>query len=205
MKFVFPRPSILNIVLFFMLLTEVFLLWPQNSFSEPAHNSQPQPTLIPTRTPTPTPIPFFPPQRLRIPKISIDTNIEKVGVGDDGKLLVSSIPENVGWYRMGRMPGEKGAAVIVGHLDRVTGAAAVFYNLRQLDVGDEVYVTDEMGKEMKFLIFRKISYPVNAMSLEEIFHGESESSILNLITCDGIFTPGFGYSHRIVLSAQRVQ
>lgn len=205
MRVIFSRPSLLNIILFFIVLTEVFLLWPQNSFSESEHTVVAKLSPTPTLTPTPTPIPFFPPQRLRIPKINIDTNVEKVGVGDDGKLLVSSIPENVGWYRMGRMPGEKGTAVIVGHLDRVTGAPAVFYNLRQLEIGDEVYVTDQMGKQMKFLIHKKESYPVNDMPLQDVFHGESTSSILNLITCDGFFTPGYGYSHRIVISAQRVE
>lgn len=200
---VLKKVTPLNFVLFFLVIAEIFLLWPQNSFSQSVKSQIAAPTAIPTMTPTPTPIPYFPPSRLVIPKIEVDTTVEHVGVGDDGTLLVSSIPENVGWYRMGRMPGENGTAVIVGHLDMASGAPAVFYNLRQLEMGDEVYVTDERGKQMKFVIINKQSYPLDQIPLEEVFHGEGRA-ILNLITCDGDYIPGIGYTHRIVISAERV-
>src|SRR5207237_9385204 len=74
-----------------------------------------------------------------IPAIGVDAAIESVGLDSQGKLASPSSPLKVGWYRLGSRPGGAGNAVFDGHLDWA-GGQGVFWNLRQLAVGDRIMV-----------------------------------------------------------------
>jgi len=95
---------------------------------------------------------------------------------------------NVGWYRSGTIPGERGSAVIDGHLDRPGGSPAVFWNLRKVHVGDAVMVIDAQGKTTRFHVTRVAFYEPQAAPLQEIF-GNDDGTYLNLITCAGDWIP----------------
>ncbi len=126
------------------------------------------------------------PARLLIPAIGVNAFIESVGVTPGGELAVPQRRpwDDVGWYASGPRPGERGSAVIDGHLDRTGGSPAVFWRLRDMRVGDEVTVIDVAGKTLVFHV-REIEYytPQNA-PIQQIF-GNSNGSYLNLITCAG--------------------
>jgi LPXTG-site transpeptidase (sortase) family protein len=126
------------------------------------------------------------PARLLIPAIGVNAFIESVGVTPGGDLAVPQRHpwDDVGWYRSGTRPGERGSAVIDGHLDRTGGSPAVFWRLRDLRVGDEVVVIDAARQTLKFHV-REIEYyaPQDA-PIQQIF-GNSNGSYLNLITCAG--------------------
>src|ERR1700687_3398526 len=83
------------------------------------------------------------PVRLIIPAIDINAAVEDVGTQANADLATPSQNPwlDVGWYNLGPHPGERGSAVIDGHLDRPGGFPAVFWRLRDLHVGDEVRVT----------------------------------------------------------------
>src|SRR6266702_3136644 len=68
-------------------------------------------------TASPVPPPFV---RLLIPAIGVNAPIESVEVRPDGTMeKPAQRPWNdVGWYNSGPRPGERGSAVIAGHLDR---------------------------------------------------------------------------------------
>ncbi|HEY4386750.1 MAG TPA: class F sortase, partial [Ktedonobacteraceae bacterium] len=68
--------------------------------------------------------------RLEIPAIALVAPIEDVGIRNDGSMEVPHHNqwEGVGWYKFGAFPGERGSAVIDGHLDRPGGYPAVFWN-----------------------------------------------------------------------------
>src|SRR2546423_777104 len=57
---------------------------------------------------------------LVIPKIGVDAPVEPVHVEADGKLGIPTRNQwdDVGWYQGGPVPGQRGSAVIDGHLDR---------------------------------------------------------------------------------------
>ncbi len=155
-----------------------------------------EPTILPSPTPTPTPPP---PVRFMIPKLGIDAGIEPVGNDNNGVMLLPQETDKVGWYYLGFKPGEKGNAVIGGHLDLVTGAPAVFYNLRSLAIGDIIEVVDEHGTQRIFTVVRTQSYPYDEAPINEIFD-KSDYAHLNLITCTGIFNQTtHNYSHRLVI------
>jgi LPXTG-site transpeptidase (sortase) family protein len=110
--------------------------------------------------------------------------------------------EDVGWYKLGYKLGEKGNAVIAGHLDTVTGAPAVFWNLRQLTPGDTVTISDENKKKLIYHVTDVESYPYNNFPLKEVF-GPTSASRLNLITCGGSWNASAHiYSDRVVVYTQ---
>lgn len=142
------------------------------------------------------------PQSLVIPKLNVTTTVEEVGEDSEGKMDVPKGVYNVGWYNLGFKPGEKGAAVMAGHLDTVTGAPAVFYYLEQLQVGDQVIVTGGNNKQLIFEVTNVQNYPFDQVPLGQVF-GPSEKPMLNLITCTGTWDTGArNYSNRLVVYTQ---
>jgi sortase (surface protein transpeptidase) len=126
------------------------------------------------------------PYRLIIPSIGVDTDVEMVGVLHDGNLATPSLNpwDDVGWYAAGPRPGEVGSAVIDGHLDRPGGSPAVFWNLRDLHVGDSVMLMDTAGSTVRFRVTRISLYLPRQAPVHQIF-GDESGSYLNLITCAG--------------------
>lgn len=154
---------------------------------------------IPTFSPSSTAIPVVEPQTLSIPKLNVQAAVEAVEEDSQGRMDIPKVPTNVGWYSLGYKPGEKGNAVIDGHLDLVTGAPSVFYYLDRLTAGDEVMVTDKTGKTLTFTVTNSVSYPFDQVPLQQIF-GPSDKPKLNLITCVGTWNVGTrNYSNRLVV------
>lgn len=158
------------------------------------------PTVAPTATPTPTPVPE--PKNFSIPKINVFAPVAPVGVDETGKMELPQNINEVGWYSLGFKPGEPGNAVIAGHLDSTTGEGAIFYHLHELEPGDDLYVTDQLDNQYRFVVTRKVVYEYDKVPLEEIF-GESPKKGLNLITCTGQWIPSQrNYSHRMVIYSE---
>ncbi len=138
------------------------------------------------------------PSRLLIPAIGINAAVEDVGIlthddnvgGKAGDLATPTRSpwEHVGWYAAGPRPGERGSAVIDGHLDNQNGQPAVFWYLHKLHVGDEVQVIMSNGKKLTFRVTRIASYSPLAAPLQDIF-GNNGGNYLNLITCAGYWIP----------------
>jgi sortase (surface protein transpeptidase) len=130
------------------------------------------------------------PMHLSIPAISVDAEIEAVGVMASGDL---DTPQrrpwtNVGWYSAGPMPGEPGSAVMDGHLDRPGAFPAVFWHLRDIQVGNDIEVKMFSGKTLHFYVTQTEYYTPQHAPLEAIF-GDGGGRYLNLITCAGDWMP----------------
>lgn len=137
------------------------------------------------------------PVRIRIPSIEVDSAIESVGVTPTGLMGVPENINDVGWFSLGPRPGEIGSSVIAGHFDGVLGQPAVFADLNKLIPGDKLYVTDNKGNSITFVVDKSQTYlPGYA---DEVF-GSSDGSHLNLVTCDGVWDgPKKGFSKRLVV------
>jgi sortase A len=145
------------------------------------------------------------PVKISIPAVGIDGKVVSVGITQKGNMAVPEKYEDVGWYRFGASPGQKGNAVLAGHLDNGKGEPAVFYNLSNLKIGDDVFVESDGGEKLQFIVreIRLVDY--NSPPLEEIF-GRSDKERLNLITCDGTWIPELKmYSERLVVFTERVK
>lgn len=164
---------------------------------------QPTATQSPTPMPTATPRPGLPVQ-LRIPAIGVDAYIEHVGLTEDLAMDVPSKWENVAWYKRGYRPGEAGHAVIAGHLDTVSGAPAVFWDLEALNPGDDLYVRGLDGVERRFVVDYHTRYAHDEAPVQEIF-GPANEPRLALITCNGVWDrANRNYSDRVVLYATAI-
>lgn len=160
-------------------------------------------TLTPQRSVTnnPSPTPALP-KRLRIPKLSVDTAIESVGMDRDGRMDVPSVVTDTAWYNLGPRPGSQGNAVIDGHFDTVTGAPSVFYNLKTLAPGDTITVTDAKNASYTFKVAKVTAYPTDQFPLQLVFGDNTDKSKLNLITCGGTWDKAaHNYLERTVVFA----
>ncbi|MBX0359128.1 class F sortase [Halobacillus sp. Nhm2S1] len=137
------------------------------------------------------------PDRIQIPSINVDASIKALGYTPEGGMAVPKNLIDVGWFEPGTMPGNQGNAVIAGHVDGNSGPA-VFYDLKDLQPGDEIYVYGDNMK-LTFEISRMESYPYEDAPIREIF-GPTNSHSLNLITCTGAYDKEAStYSERLAV------
>ena len=140
------------------------------------------------------------PIRLKIPVINIDAAIESLGLTSQGNMDVPKGPDDVAWYKLGTRPGENGSAVIAGHYGTwKNGKGSVFDNLNKLNQGDQIYIEDENGKTITFVVRERRNYDPKA-DASEVFSSDDELSHLNLITCEGTWNKDSkSYSERLVI------
>lgn len=166
-------------------------------YNLPSDHQQPAAQKVPSVTTTtpqsvmPTTLPVAKKLvQLMIPAISVNAPIESVGVAAGGYLGVPTQNQwdGVGWYKAGPYPGDRGSAVIDGHLDRPGGGPAVFWNLHNLRIGEMVMVVDSTGKTLRFRVTDMESYSPQNAPTSKIFD-DTSGSYLNLITCAGTWIP----------------
>ncbi len=157
-----------------------------------------------TRPPTATPDPLESagrPVQIQIPAIGVVALVEEVGLTGDGAMDIPAGWMNVAWFHEGFKPGQAGNAVVAGHLDSRSGGPAVFWNLNQLQPGDEVTVTYDGGDRYTFAVqdMEVLPYDVQGDAVTSIF-GPSQTADLNLITCNGDWDRGKAtYTQRLVV------
>jgi sortase (surface protein transpeptidase) len=170
----------------------------------PAATASPTPSLTPhsklstyrsTRTHSETALPV----RLRIPAIDVDTGVESLGLASDKSIRKPSGPDVAGWWEGGSRPGQVGPAVIMGHVDSDSGPA-VFYRLRWLERGEEVFVDRADGTTARFVVtgqgmYRKVAFP------SDLVYYPTPEPELRLVTCGGIYDPATGYRENLVVFA----
>jgi LPXTG-site transpeptidase (sortase) family protein len=142
------------------------------------------------------------PRRLTIPAVNIDTAFtEPIGINGDNSVAVPDNYEQVGWYKYGPTPGEYGPAVILGHVDSFEGPA-VFYNLKQVSIGDEVFITRNDNTTAIFTVTETEDLSQTQFPTEKVY-GDLDYAGLRLITCTGVFShTSQRYSHNLIIYAE---
>ena len=142
--------------------------------------------------------------RLRIPKINVDTALEKVGLTSQGAMDVPKGPKEAAWYENGPRPGELGNSVITGHFGWENNVPAVFDNLHKLQKGDNLYVEDEKGVTSVFIVRELRRYSPNDDS-SAVFMSSDKKAHLNLITCGGAWNKELkSYENRLVVFTDKL-
>ena len=109
-----------------------------------------------------------------------------------------------GWYEYGPAPGQRGPAVILGHVDSATGIS-VFYHVRNMHAGDRVYVTLADGKVAAFAVDGLQRVAKDAFPTASVY-GTAGYPSLRLITCGGPFDRAAGhYVDNIIVYAHLVR
>lgn len=140
------------------------------------------------------------PVRIKIPSIKLDANIQQLGIANDGSMEVPKSLIDVGWYKWGPRPGAKGSAVIDGHLNGPHYALGVFDQLQKLKRGDNVYIVDNNGKSILFVVRETRTFSPQS-DTNEVFN-KTDGYHLNLITCEGVWNSDqHSYSERRVVFA----
>ncbi len=92
-----------------------------------------------------------------------------------------------------------GSAVMAGHYGWLNNSPAIFDNLSKLQTGDKVYIEDDKGLVISFVVREIRSYDPKA-DATDVFSSSDGKSHLNLITCEGIWNKASGsYSKRLVV------
>lgn len=115
------------------------------------------PTAAPSSAPAAAPAPVAPelpgvlpasaPVTLEIPSIGVRTDLLTLGLRENNSLEVP--PDGPGapasWYDQSPTPGDRGPAVMLGHVNATDGGKGVFADLRALKAGDRISVVREDG------------------------------------------------------------
>jgi LPXTG-site transpeptidase (sortase) family protein len=145
----------------------------------------------PASTPTPDPasdgkhLSRSRPERLLIPKIGVDAPFTDLTLAPDGRLRPPPAANTnlVGWYANGPSPGERGTAIIAGHVDTRT-SAAVFVYLRDLRRGDTFKVVRADGGTASFVVDSTETFAKDRFPSERVY-GDTDQAQVRLITCAG--------------------
>ena len=145
------------------------------------------------------------PTKLSIPKLGIETTFEEpLGLAPDGAIEIPDSYTQVGWYQHGPTPGEYGPAVILGHVDSVSGPA-VFFPLGQLEAGNDIFIDRADGSVAHFIVEKIERYEQVAFPTAKVY-GDIDHAGLRLITCSGTFKKGEQrYTHNLVVYAKLVE
>ncbi|MEW2487635.1 class F sortase [Streptomyces sp. NPDC048411] len=157
-----------------------------------SHAAEPPP---PARSPTHSPTapasrraeqPAVPTQ-VAIPSIGVTSSLMPLGLNADGTVEVPPAEKGMtaGWYTGGAIPGERGAAVLIGHNDTRFGRA-VFHDLKKIGKGADVVVRNERGQTTHFTVTGTESVSKKAFPTKKVY-GTTDDRALRLITCDGAF------------------
>jgi LPXTG-site transpeptidase (sortase) family protein len=147
-----------------------------------------------------TPAASVVPESIDIPSIKVEAQLMKLGLKNgEIELPPYEKPKIAGWYTGSAVPGEKGASVIIGHVDTKT-APAVFYKLRQVRKGEIVKVERSDGKTVEYTVDSIEQVPKDRFPAKRVYGGDG----LKLVTCGGKFDYAKGeYLDNIIVYASR--
>jgi len=159
------------------------------------------PIVAPPQSAAPRPVAR--PVSLTIPLIGVNTQLITLGLTSGGTLQVPSSTSVAGWYTGSPRPGTIGSAIIVGHIDSLSGPG-VFFRLSKLRPGDKVYVKRADGTLVEFGVTSVRTYPKDRFPTQAVY-GPTPDAELRLITCGGAFDSATGhYLSNIVVYATEV-
>ncbi|WP_329205635.1 class F sortase [Streptomyces sp. NBC_00683] len=127
------------------------------------------------------------PTQISIPSIGVTSQLMRLGLNADGTVEVPPADKGMtaGWYAGGAVPGEPGAAVVIGHNDTRFGKA-VFHDLKRIAEGADITVLNGLGERTHFTVTGTETVSKSAFPSEKVY-GETGDRVLRLITCDGSF------------------
>jgi LPXTG-site transpeptidase (sortase) family protein len=125
------------------------------------------------------------PKRLKIAEIAVDAPFTGLSIEASGQL--EAPPSNdsnlVGWFQEGVTPGERGTAIVAGHVDTKTGPA-VFMQLSTLKRGSKVDISREDGSIATFVVDSVETYEKSNFPNKRVY-ADTPDPQLRLITCAG--------------------
>ncbi|MFF0401172.1 class F sortase [Streptomyces sp. NPDC005248] len=127
------------------------------------------------------------PTQVAIPSIGVTSSLMRLNLNADGTVEVPPAEKGMtaGWYTGGAIPGERGAAVVIGHNDTRFGRA-VFHDLKKIGKGADIVIRNERGQVAHFTVTGTESVSKKAFPTKKVY-GATNGRVLRLVTCDGAF------------------
>ncbi|CAL9438222.1 class F sortase [Streptomyces sp. enrichment culture] len=147
-------------------------------------------------------LPPSPPERIRIPAIRVDAPLMGLGLTPSGSLDVPPAERRnlAGWYEAGTSPGEKGTAIVAGHVDNADGPA-VFFALGSLKKGSVIDIDRRDGGTARFTVYAVEVYQARDFPDQKVY-GAAPRPELRVITCGGGYSRATGYQGNVVVFAR---
>ncbi|TMU90295.1 class F sortase [Streptomyces sp. DASNCL29] len=154
--------------------------------NEDTYADSPESTTAPESRPGPA-LPRSPASHLDIPSIGVSAPFTPLSLDAAGVLVPPPDTDQnlVGWYEGGPAPGERGNAIVAGHVDTKIGPA-VFYALGQLKPKSKVAITREDGIVATFVVDKVKTFKKDAFPDKQVY-GDTPNAQLRLITCGGAY------------------
>ncbi|MDF3293317.1 class F sortase [Streptomyces silvisoli] len=144
------------------------------------------------------------PTRVAVPSIGVDSTLMRLGLNKDQTVEVPPPDKGMtaGWYTGSAVPGDQGAAVIIGHNDTRYGKA-VFHDLKKVKKGADIAVRTADGETRHFTVTNTERVAKNAFPTDKVY-GPNPKPVLRLVTCDGALdASGHPEDNLIVYAALR--
>ena len=191
-------------------LVVLFTQGPFGDGASPEQEAAVAPTATAIAWPPPSAVPpsEAPPARLVIPEIDVDAPLEPQAVSANGVMPIPSGPEVVAVYDVSSYhPGEEhrvgfgGNAILSGHVDYIRYGPAVFWDVSELEPGDQVQVQLEDGTVYQYSVVWNEKWSLAEIPWERVFEIHGRDAV-TLITCAGSWD-GWEYSDRRAVRAER--
>jgi sortase (surface protein transpeptidase) len=172
---------------------------PRDSMRGPAHTSPAERSAGLTIKAPPREMPR--PVHIVIPAIGVSARIVRLGLNPDRTLEVPKNLADTGWFTEGPEPGERGAAVVVGHVASL-GGSGVFYRLRDVRPGDVIRIRLRDGEIVRYRARSMLVVPKTAFPTRRVY-AQTPRPTLRLITCSGTMDASSGHhpDNRIVFAS----
>ncbi|WP_340379767.1 class F sortase [Streptomyces sp. SS7] len=146
-------------------------------------------------------LPPSPPARIRIPALRVDAPLIGLSLTPAGSLAAPPADRVnlAGWYEAGTTPGERGTAIVAGHVDNADGPA-VFYDLGALRKHSTVEVIRRDGTVAVFTVDAVEAYDARRFPDARVY-GAAARPELRIITCGGAYARTTGYQGNVVVFA----
>lgn len=174
---------------------------PTSAAASPTPSPTPStPAATPTETPDDSPM-----ARLVVPKINVNAKFVTLGIIAATNTMDS--PKNkddVAYYDFSPRPSYGGNTVLSGHVDWFTGQTGVFWDLKKLELGDDIQIVLDDGKVFRYKVTETNLYDAADAPVDDII-GDTPVESVTLVTCEGVFNQAAAeYNKRRVVRAERV-
>jgi len=128
------------------------------------------------------------PEVISIPRIRVRAQVITLGLNPNGTAAVPPLnrPDVASWFDRGATPGQRGTAVLYGHVDARKVGPAVFHRLGKLRPGNLILVSLRDRQVAAFRVYKVALYPKSEFPTANVYR-YTHRPTLRLVTCGGTF------------------